>query len=91
PLNISLKDFKIETITELIKKDTVLARGTINGTAQLRDVTKEMTFTSDLNISYLIVYGSPIGNLAVKVNNSSPKILNADIALSGNNNDVKIL
>ncbi|MFP3594844.1 hypothetical protein, partial [Chryseobacterium sp. SIMBA_038] len=32
PLNISLKDFKIETITELIKKDTVLARGTINGT-----------------------------------------------------------
>jgi hypothetical protein len=31
PLNISLKDFKIETITELIKKDTVLARGTING------------------------------------------------------------
>jgi hypothetical protein len=26
PLNVSLKDFKIETITELIKKDTLLAR-----------------------------------------------------------------
>jgi hypothetical protein len=50
-----------------------------------------MTFTSDLNITDLIVYGSPVGNLAVKVNNASPKILNADIALSGNNNDVKIL
>ncbi|AZA80709.1 cell envelope biogenesis protein AsmA [Chryseobacterium lactis] len=91
PLNVSLKDFKIETITELIKKDTVLARGTINGTAQLRDVTKKMTFNSDLNISDLIVYGSPVGNLAVKVNNASPNVLNADIALSGNNNDVKIL
>ncbi|WP_300688851.1 translocation/assembly module TamB [Chryseobacterium sp.] len=91
PLNISLKDFKIETITELIKKDTVLARGTINGTAQLRDVMKKMTFTSDLNVSNLIVYGSPVGNLAIKVNNSSPNLLNADIALSGNNNDVKIL
>jgi hypothetical protein len=91
PLNVSLKDFKIETITELIKKDTVLARGTINGTAQLRDITKKMTFTSDLNISDLIVYGSPVGNLAVKVNNASPSVLNADIALSGNNNDVKIL
>lgn len=91
PLNVSLKDFKIETITELIKKDTLLARGTINGTAQLRDLTKNMTFTSDLNISDLIVYENPIGNLAVKVNNTSPKILNADIALSGNNNDVKIL
>ncbi|MCS3530507.1 translocation/assembly module TamB domain-containing protein [Chryseobacterium sp. JUb7] len=91
PLNVSLKDFKIETITELIKKDTLLAKGTINGTAQLRDVTKNMTFTSDLNISDLFVYGNPIGNLAVKVNNTSPNILNADVALSGNNNDVKIL
>ncbi|WP_081411679.1 translocation/assembly module TamB domain-containing protein [Chryseobacterium gregarium] len=91
PLNVSLKDFKIETITELIKKDTVLARGTINGTAQLRDLTKKMTFTSDLNVSDLIVYGSPVGNLAVKVNNTSSNLLNADITLSGNNNDVKIL
>lgn len=91
PLNVSLKDFKIETITELIKKDTLLARGNINGTAQIRDLTKNMTFTSDLNISDLIVYENPVGNLAVKVNNTSPKILNADIVLSGNNNDVKIL
>lgn len=91
PLNVSLKDFKIETITEIIKKDTVLARGTINGAAQLQDLTKSMTFISDLNISDLVVYGSPVGNLAVKVNNTSPNILNADITLSGNNNDVKIL
>ncbi|MFY7813791.1 MAG: translocation/assembly module TamB domain-containing protein, partial [Chryseobacterium taeanense] len=91
PLNVSLKDFKIETITELIKKDTLLARGNINGTAQIRDITKNMTFTSNLNISDLIVYENPVGNLAVKVNNTSPKILNAEIVLSGNNNDVKIL
>lgn len=91
PLNVSLKDFKIETLTELIKKDTLLARGNINGTAQLRNLTKNMTFTSDLNISDLIVYENPVGNLAVKVNNTSPNILNADIALSGNNNDVKIV
>lgn len=91
PLNISLKDFKIETITEIIKKDTILARGTINGTAQLRDFTKNMTFISDLNVSDLIVYGNPVGNLAVKVNSTSTKLLNADIALSGNDNDVKIL
>ncbi|MBK1897983.1 translocation/assembly module TamB domain-containing protein [Chryseobacterium paridis] len=91
PLNISLKDFKIETVTEIIKKDSLLAKGTINGTAQLRDLTKDMTFTSDLNISDLFVYGNPIGNLAVKVNSTSAKLLNADIALSGNDNDVKII
>ncbi|WP_172280481.1 translocation/assembly module TamB [Chryseobacterium sp. LAM-KRS1] len=91
PLNISLKDFKIETITEVIKKDSLLAKGTINGTAQLRDLTKDMTFTSDLNVSDLYVFGNPIGDLAVKVNSTSPKLLNANIALSGNDNDVKIV
>ena len=91
PLNVSLKDFKIETITEAIKKDSLLAKGTINGTAQLRDLTKKMTFTSDLNISDLMVYGSPVGNVAVKVKNNSANILNADVALSGNDNGVKIL
>ncbi|HAY3536442.1 translocation/assembly module TamB domain-containing protein [Elizabethkingia anophelis] len=91
PLNVSLKDFKIETITEAIKKDSLLVKGTINGTAQLRDLTKKMTFTSDLNISDLMVYGSPVGNVAVKVKNNSANILNADVALSGNDNDVKIL
>ncbi|WP_419869875.1 translocation/assembly module TamB domain-containing protein [Chryseobacterium sp. CT-SW4] len=90
PLNISLKDFKIETVTEMIKKDTLLARGTINGTAQIRDLANNMTFTSDLNVSDLFVYGSPVGNLAVKVNNNTANTLNADIALSGNDNDVRI-
>ncbi|WP_312340972.1 translocation/assembly module TamB domain-containing protein [Chryseobacterium binzhouense] len=91
PLNVSLKDFKIETITEIIKKDSLLAKGTINGTAQLRDLTKNMTFTSDIDVTDLFVFGSPVGNLDIKVNNQSANVLNADIALSGNNNDVKIL
>lgn len=90
PLNVTLKDFKIETITELIKKDSLLAKGNINGTAQIRDFSKNMTFTSDLNISDLVVYGSPIGNMAVKVKNISSKELQADINLTGNNNDLKL-
>ncbi|MDN5627536.1 MAG: translocation/assembly module TamB domain-containing protein, partial [Weeksellaceae bacterium] len=91
PLNVSLKDFKIETITEIIKKDSLLAKGTINGTAQLRNLSKNMTFTADLDVDDLFVYGSPVGKLDIKVANTSASVLNADIALSGNNNDVKIL
>nr|MBP6577043.1 translocation/assembly module TamB domain-containing protein [Chryseobacterium sp.] len=90
PLNVSLKDFKIETITEIIKKDSLLAKGTINGTAQLRDLNKNMTFTSDIDVSDLFVFGSPVGNLDIKVDNQTPDVLNANISLSGNNNDVKI-
>lgn len=90
PLNISLKDFKIETITEIIKKDSLLAKGTINGTAQLRDLTKKMNFNADINVSDLFVFGSPVGNLALKADNTVADIIKADIALSGNDNDVKI-
>ena len=89
-LNIQIKDFKIETITELIKKDDLPAAGTINGTAQIRDLNKEMTFTSDLTISDLQAFGNPIGHLTAKVKNTSPTNINADIVLTGNNNDLKI-
>lgn len=90
PLNVAIKDFKIRTLTEMIKKDSLLADGTINGTAQLRNLTGDMTFDADMDISDLIVYGSPIGNLNAKVNNNTAGIMDADIALSGNDNDVKI-
>ena len=90
PLNVSIRDFKIETITEIIKKDSLLAKGTINGTAQLRNLTQNMSFTSDIDVTDLFVFGSPVGNLDIKVHNQSANLLNADITLTGNENDVKI-
>lgn len=90
PLNVYLTNFKIETITEIIKKDSLLAKGTINGTAQLKDLTKNMTFSSDIDVTDLFIFGNPVGNLDIKVDNQSSKLLRADITLSGNNNDVKI-
>ena len=90
PLNISIKNFQIETVTELVKKDSLLAKGTINGSAQLRDLKNNMTFTSDLDVTDLFVYGSPVGNLDLKVNNQTAQLIRADIALSGFDNDVKL-
>ena len=91
PLDISIKDFKIETITEIIKKDDLAAEGTINGTAQIRDLNTNMTFNSDLTISDLKAFGNPIGTIVAKVNNTSPTLINADISLNGHHNDLKIL
>lgn len=90
PLNVFIKDFQIETLTELVKKDSLLAKGTINGTAQLRDLQNNMTFTSDLDVTDLFVYGSPVGKLDIKANSQSADIILADIALSGFDNDVKL-
>ncbi|MFV0171101.1 translocation/assembly module TamB [Empedobacter falsenii] len=91
PLDISIKDFKIETITEIIKKDDLAAEGNINGTAQIRDLNTNMTFNSDLTISDLKAFGNPIGTIVAKVNNTSPTLINADISLNGHHNDLKIL
>ena len=90
PLNVSIKDFKIETITELIKKDSLLAKGTINGTAQLRNMSKNMTFDADLDVTDLFVYGSPVGKLDAKIKSGANQLINAEVALSGNQNDVKL-
>lgn len=90
PLNISIKDFKIEMLTEMIKKEDLPAAGTINGTAQIRDLNTEMKFTTDLMISDLELFENQIGDLAVKVDSKTAEILNADIALTGNNNDLRI-
>ena len=91
PLNVDIKNFKIETITEMLKKDSLLAKGNINGTAQLRDITKNLKFDTDINVTDLEVYGSPAGNLNLKANNKTADIINANIALSGFNNDMKII
>jgi autotransporter translocation and assembly factor TamB len=90
PLNINIKDFKIETITELIKKQDLPASGIINGTATIKDLNKEMMFNSDLKVTELNAFGNPVGNLVVKAQNSSPSVINADISLTGNNNDLQI-
>ncbi|WP_084017881.1 translocation/assembly module TamB domain-containing protein [Moheibacter sediminis] len=91
PLNVNFTNFEIETITEMIKKDSLLAQGTINGNVQLKNLTENLTFTSDLNITNFRFYGSQIGDIAIKVDNASENLLNADVALTGNNNDVRIL
>lgn len=91
PLNVDFTNFEIETIAEMIKKDSILAQGTINGNVQLRNLTENLTFNADLNISNFRFYGSPIGDIAAKVDNASENLLNADVKLTGNNNDVQII
>ncbi len=90
PLNVNIKDFQIETITELVKKDSLLAKGNINGTAQIRNLQSNMTFDADIDVTELYVYGSPVGRVDVVANSQPGNIINADVAVSGYNNDVKL-
>lgn len=89
PLNVEISNFQIETLTEMVKKDTLLAKGTINGNVKLLDF-KNLNFNSDLNISELQIFNNPIGDISAKVNTKSAQVLDTNIALTGYDNDVRI-
>ncbi|NBL64178.1 translocation/assembly module TamB [Flavobacterium sp. NST-5] len=83
PVDITLKDFEIATITSAVAKDTLLAGGKINGNVLLKDITKTMTFTADLNIDEFTFKQDTVGNIAVKVDNNVANTLNTDVAITG--------
>ena len=91
PLNVNFNNFKIEALTEIIRKDSLPAQGTINGTAQLKDLTTDLRLTADLNIQDLKVFGNAIGTIDAKVANQSATLYNADVKLSGFNNNLTLV
>lgn len=91
PIDVAFKNFEIESLTHIIKKDSLLARGKINGKAQLREITTDLKFVGDLLISDLEIMNSKVGNLDVKVTNARREdTYNALITLTENGNDVRV-
>src|SRR5690606_11202443 len=90
PLDVTVSNFQLATLLNMVRKDELLADGTLNGEATLRDLTGTMSFTSDLAISEFQFQGNPVGDLSIKVNNQTPDTLAADVALTGNGNQLKL-
>ncbi|MBK0382648.1 translocation/assembly module TamB domain-containing protein [Pedobacter sp. SD-b] len=90
PLAIDLSNFKIETITNIISKDSLLAGGVINGNIVAKNLAATPTFNADLNIKDFNFMTDTVGNVAVKVNNNTPDVFNADVAITGNGNQVNL-
>ncbi|HEU4497270.1 MAG TPA: translocation/assembly module TamB domain-containing protein, partial [Flavobacterium sp.] len=83
PLDVTLKDFEIATITSALQKDTLLAGGRINGNVLVKDLAKKMNFTADLNIEDFTFKTDTVGNVAVKVDNNTSNTLNAAVSITG--------
>ena len=90
PMDIKLSNFRINTLTAFAKQDSALVDGVINGSAIIKNIVNQPTFTSALTITDLIFRTDTIGNLALKVNNSQENAFNADISLTGKGNDIVI-
>ncbi|WP_431210526.1 translocation/assembly module TamB domain-containing protein [Puia sp. P3] len=74
----------------MANQDSLLLDGTLNGHAVVKDVMSNPVFTADLVIAGFSYRADTVGDIAVKVNNEKANAFSADIALTGNKNDVKI-
>jgi len=91
PLHLQFQDFKIETLTEIIRKDDLLAEGTINGEATIKDLMTDLRLTANLNVKDLKVFGNAIGTIDAQVANETTSIYNADITLTGFDNNMAVV
>ena len=90
PIDVRFANFRLSTLSHIIQQDSILVDGTIDGQAELRQVTSNPVFTSDLKISDLSYHTDTLGNLVVKVDNEQANAFSADISLEGHNNDVRV-
>ncbi len=90
PLRIDFSNFRIETLTAMVKKDSLLVGGTINGNALVRNFQTTPVFTADMNIDNFNFRGDTLGNVALKVNNERGDIFNAIVNISGEGNQLDL-
>ncbi|PZP49155.1 MAG: hypothetical protein DI598_08535 [Pseudopedobacter saltans] len=91
PLDIVFDKFKIQTLTNAANQNSIPIEGNLNGTAQLRNILTHPIFISDIHADSLTYSKQSIGNLALKVSNANGEdTYTADIALTGNDNDVHL-
>ena len=90
PLAIDFKDFEIETLTNIAQKSNLQIGGKINGNAQLKDLMQTIKFTSDLTIDNFTFQKDTVGNLKVKVDNQIANTYNANVEITGFDNQVNL-
>ena len=90
PIAVNLRDFHIKTLTNLAERDSLRIDGVINGNVLVKNAMSTPVFTSDIRIDTLRFNGDTVGNIAVKVDNETANAFNADLAISGNGNDVRL-
>lgn len=90
PLKVDFTNFEIGTLLNIIKKDQVLMSGKINGDAVVSNLTGKPTFTSDIQIDDFAFKEEPIGTIKVQVQSKGPEVLDANISITGNENQVDL-
>ena len=87
-MNVAIRNFKLEDLTRIVQKDSLLAKGDVDGNVLLKRVNNSYGIIADANITNLFVRSVPIGNLAIKAVNPTTERFNLDATLSGTDNNL---
>lgn len=90
PLEVGFSNFSVATLTAFVQPDSTLADGTLNGRITVSDIMQQPVFVGDLSISELSIRKDTVGNVKILVNNKTANTYNADVTITGNDNDVQL-
>lgn len=88
-VELKVKEFSLETISGILEKDTNLVKGFVNGNVVLKRSQSTYGLIADLGISGLQVREYPLGDLAVKADQTEKNKFSFDLSLKGNGNDLR--
>ncbi|GAA4300872.1 translocation/assembly module TamB [Compostibacter hankyongensis] len=90
PIEVSFKDFRIETVTDIAAQDTALVGGAINGSMVLDSVLQNPVFAGKLQVDSLMFRRYPLGNMGIQLLHKNANAYAAGITLSGAGNDLEL-
>ncbi|MEM6964470.1 MAG: hypothetical protein AAF573_06870 [Bacteroidota bacterium] len=89
-LELQFAKFNLKTISEILKLNGNYLGGILNGRLNVNDLFHQVYFNSDLTIDSLLVFDAQLGNLSLRAQNESTKLINAEATLRGNGNDISL-
>lgn len=91
PITLSFDNFRIETLTRIIDSEMLDFAGGINGNATVSRLESSPVFVSDLTIDEFAFGGQKVGDVAIKVDNEQENTFAADVAITGDGNNVQLI
>ncbi|MGZ4087876.1 MAG: translocation/assembly module TamB domain-containing protein, partial [Bacteroidia bacterium] len=89
-IDISIKDFSMEDLSGIIERDTSFVRGIINGDMKLKRSQSTYGLIADLHIANMAIRDVPVGDLALKADQSESEKFSFDLSLKGQGNDMNV-
>ncbi|MCX6236974.1 MAG: translocation/assembly module TamB domain-containing protein [Bacteroidia bacterium] len=89
-LNIAIKSFRLEDISRIVQKDTILVKGNVDGNLLIKRGDNSYILVADATISNLIVHDVPIGNVTFAAGRSGANKFDIDLSLVGPDNNLTV-